>query len=126
MADVDKTKDIDLSKIPSSILTRLTGIVDFLQRFKLDKIEIDSEVHKEFVANVSPRTVTVIREYSCLPAILKVEDSKQTALVNDLLDKASSLLKEIYRAGLSKQTVTFDAAVETFEEFLASTIVEED
>lgn len=126
MADTDKSKDIDLSKVPKSILTRLTSIVDFLQRFKLDKIEIDSEVHKEFVANVSFKTVVVIREYSYLPDILKVEESKQTASVNALLDKVSSLLKEIYRDGMSKQTEAFDAAVETFEGFLSSTTVEED
>lgn len=126
MANTANPKDIDMSKLPNSILIRLTSLVELLQRFKTDQIEIDSDVHKDFVANASTRTVAVIKEYSLLPDVLKDEGSEQTALVNDSLDKADKLLKEIYRDGLAKQTASFDSAVTSFEEFLSLTITEED
>lgn len=127
MADVPaKENEIELSKIPKSVLARLTSIVDLLQRFKEDKIEIDSISQKEFVTAVSPNTILVVKEYSLLPKVLVAEGTKETNALNALLDKSKELLNEIYRAGLSKQAVGFNAAVASYEEFLSATTVEED
>lgn len=127
MADVPaKENEIELSKIPKSVLARLTSIVDLLQRFKEDKIEIDSISQKEFVTAVSPNTILVVKEYSLLPKVLVAEGTKETNALNALLDKSKELLNEIYRAGLSKQAVGFNTAVASYEEFLSATTVEED